>query len=163
VPELGGFRLHDIAFLPYLRGQCDEEQARHWVPLAERYRIIGAYAQTELGHGSNVRRLETTSTFVAESDEFELLTPTLTATKWWSGTLGKTATHAIVMAQLVVGQKQLGVHGFIVQVRSTHDHSPMPGVTIGDIGPKVGELKKKKKKSRRTCVDNLFFLPHSSA
>jgi hypothetical protein len=30
------------------------------------------------GHGSNVQGLETTATFVPETDEFELHTPTLT-------------------------------------------------------------------------------------
>ena len=30
--------------------QCDEEQRARWVPLAADMRIIGTYAQTELGH-----------------------------------------------------------------------------------------------------------------
>ena len=40
--------------------------------------VAGSYAQTELGHGSNVRGLETTATFIPETDEFELHSPTLT-------------------------------------------------------------------------------------
>ncbi len=35
------------------------------------------------GHGSNIRGLETTATFVRDSDEFELHSPTLTSTKWF--------------------------------------------------------------------------------
>jgi hypothetical protein len=31
-----------------------------------------------------------------------------------------------------------GVPGFIVQLRSLEDHSPLPGVTLGDIGGKFG-------------------------
>lgn len=46
--------------------------------------MIGCYAQTELGHGSNIRALETTATFVRGSDEFEIHSPSITATKWWS-------------------------------------------------------------------------------
>lgn len=42
------------------------------------------------------------------------------------------------MAQLVVGGKALGVHPFFVQLRSLSDHKPLPGVTLGDIGPKLG-------------------------
>ena len=29
-----------------------------------------------------------------------------------------------------------GVHGFIVQLRSLKDHTPMAGIELGDIGPK---------------------------
>ena len=36
----------------------------------------------------------------ADSEEFELHSPSLTAFKWWPGGLGRTATHAVVMAQL---------------------------------------------------------------
>jgi acyl-CoA oxidase len=32
----------------------------------------------------------------------------------------------------------VGVPGFIVQLRSLEDHSPLPGVTLGDIGGKFG-------------------------
>jgi len=30
------------------------------------------------------------------------------------------------------------VHWFLVQLRSRETHLPLPGVTIGDIGPKLG-------------------------
>ncbi len=33
--------LHEFMFLPTLKGQADEEQAKVWVPLAENYKIIG--------------------------------------------------------------------------------------------------------------------------
>lgn len=62
---------------------------------AQKLAILGSYAQTELGHGSNLTRLETTATYVPEADEFEIHSPTLTSTKWWAGGLGKTSTHAV--------------------------------------------------------------------
>ncbi len=34
-----------------VQGQGSEEQKKKWLPLAKDYSIIGAYAQTELGHG----------------------------------------------------------------------------------------------------------------
>ena len=81
--------------------------------------ILGCYLQTELGHGSNVSKLETTATFIPETQEFEIHSPTLTSTKWWIGGLGKTATHGIVQAQLILpGGKRIGPHLFFVQLRS---------------------------------------------
>ena len=35
------------------------------------------------------------------SEEFELNSPSLTSFKWWPGGLGRTASHAVVMAQLI--------------------------------------------------------------
>lgn len=42
--------------------------------------------------------------------------PTLTSTKWWPGGMGKTATHAVVMARLILKGRDHGPHAFIVQV-----------------------------------------------
>lgn len=33
------------------------------MPLVKNFRIMGCYAQTEMGHGSDVAGLETTATF----------------------------------------------------------------------------------------------------
>ena len=40
---------------------------------------IGTYAQTELGHGTFIRGLETTATYDPRTEEFILNSPTLTA------------------------------------------------------------------------------------
>ena len=48
-----------------------------WLPRALTFKIIGSYAQTELGHGSNVRGLQTTAHYDKETDEFLLNTPVL--------------------------------------------------------------------------------------
>lgn len=61
------------------------EQQAKWLPLALSYQIIGTYAQTELGHGSNVQGIETTATFEKETQEFIIHSPTLTSRKWWPG------------------------------------------------------------------------------
>ncbi|KAI8530308.1 hypothetical protein RHMOL_Rhmol11G0046700 [Rhododendron molle] len=130
--------LHWGMFIPAIKGQGTEEQQQKWLPLAYKMQIIGCYAQTELGHGSNVQGLETTATFDPQTDEFIIHSPTLTSSKWWPGGLGKVATHAIVYARLIVGGREHGVNGFIVQLRSLEDHSPLPGITVGDIGMKFG-------------------------
>ena len=35
-----------------LQGQGSDEQKEKWLSLAREFKIIGAYAQTELGHGT---------------------------------------------------------------------------------------------------------------
>jgi acyl-CoA oxidase len=130
--------VHRSMFIPTLENQADPEQQNKWLELAKEYRILGAYAQTELGHGSNVQGIETIATFDKASQEFIINSPTLTSRKWWPGGLGKTANHAIVHARLFIDGKDRGVQAFIVQLRSLKDHTPLPGIEIGDIGPKVG-------------------------
>lgn len=130
--------LHWGMFIPAIKGSGTQEQQQKWLPLAYKMQIIGCYAQTELGHGSNVQGLETTATFDPQTDEFIIHSPTLTSSKWWPGGLGKIATHAIVYARLITEGKDHGVHGFIVQLRSLEDHKPLPGITVGDIGTKFG-------------------------
>ncbi|MBA0740917.1 hypothetical protein Gogos_014100 [Gossypium gossypioides] len=125
-------------FIPAIKGQGNEEQQQKWLPMAYKMQIIGCYAQTELGHGSNVQGLETTATFDPETDEFVIHSPTLTSSKWWPGGLGKVSTHALVYARLITDGQDHGVHGFIVQLRSLDDHLPLPGITVGDIGMKFG-------------------------
>ena len=56
--------------------------------------------------------------------------------KWWPGGLGHTATHAVVYANLILKEKNFGPHPFMVQLRSLQDHNPLPGITLGDLGPK---------------------------
>ena len=58
--------LHWVMFQPNIVSLCDEEQQSRWLPLCRDWKMIGCYAQTELGHGSNIRALETTATFVSE-------------------------------------------------------------------------------------------------
>lgn len=83
-------------FIPTLIGHGTEEQKKKFLIPAKNYQIIGCYAQTELGHGSNVQGLETTSTYIPETDEFEIHSPFLTSSKWWIGGLGRTALVLIL-------------------------------------------------------------------
>lgn len=85
-----------------------------------------------------MRGLETTATYDVATQTFVIHSPTLTASKWWIGGLGVAATHAMVMARLISNGKDYGPHPFIVQIRDLKTHHPVPGVTVGDIGPKFG-------------------------
>ncbi|KAG0291996.1 hypothetical protein BGZ98_002770, partial [Dissophora globulifera] len=138
IDEPGPFGLHRNMFMPALASQCTDEQIEKFLKPAMRYEIIGCYAQTELGHGSNVQGIETTATYIPETDEFEIHTPYLTASKWWIGGLGKAANHAVVMARLRTAGKDFGPHAFCIPIRSMEDHTLLPGVMAGDIGPKMG-------------------------
>ncbi|KAK5697184.1 hypothetical protein LTR97_007319 [Elasticomyces elasticus] len=138
ISEPGPYGLHESMFLITLRDQGTPEQHQKFLKLAENYKIIGCYAQTELGHGSNVRGLETTATWNPDDKTFTIHSPHLTASKWWIGSLGRTANYAVVMAQLIIAGKPYGPHPFVVHIRDLETHEPLPNICIGDIGPKFG-------------------------
>ena len=114
-----------------------EAQRGRWGGAVARGEINGTYAQTELGHGSFVRGLETTATFDSARDEFVLRSPTVTSTKFWPGGLGFSTTHAVVMAQLVIGGVRYGVHAFVVRLREAGTGRAAEGVELGDVGMKM--------------------------
>lgn len=136
--EASPLTVHFVMFIPSLMGLATEEQQAKWLPNALEMKIIGTYAQTELGHGTYLRGLETTATYDPKAEEFVINSPTLSSIKWWPGSLGKTANHAIVLAQLYTKGKSYGIHPFMVQIRSLENHQPLAGITVGEIGPKFG-------------------------
>ncbi|OCK75015.1 acyl-coenzyme A oxidase 1 [Lepidopterella palustris CBS 459.81] len=131
------FGLTTVMFLPTLRYQGTPEQKAYWIPLAESGQINGAYCQTELGHGTFVRGIETTATLDFDTDEFVIHSPTLSSTKFWPGAIGFSCTHAVVVARLIIRDKDYGTHLFMVQFRSLEDGTPMPGIELGDCGLKM--------------------------
>ncbi|KAL4217668.1 Peroxisomal acyl-coenzyme A oxidase 1 [Mactra antiquata] len=130
--------LHQIMFMPTLEKQGTKEQQEKYLVPARQYKIIGTYAQTELGHGTFIRGLETTATYDPKTEEFVINSPTLSSTKYWPGSLGKTSNYVVLMAQLYTKGKCHGIHAFVMPIRSLEDHKPLPGVTVGDIGNKLG-------------------------
>lgn len=124
-------------FRSNLERQMSDEQKEIWLPRADRFEILGCYCQTELGHGSNVRGIETTATFDAKNDEFVINSPTLSSTKYWIGAAGVWATHGIVVAKLVISGRDYGTHLFLVQLRDPNTHRTLSGVEIYELGPKA--------------------------
>lgn len=132
------YGLHALMFVPTLELQCSDMQKEYWLPLAESGKIIGAYCQTELGHGTFLRSLETTATLDLKTDEWIVNSPTISSTKFWPGGIGYSATHAVVMARAVIRGRDHGPHLFVMQFRSVENHKVLPGIELGDIGLKLG-------------------------
>uniref|UniRef100_A0A914Y4X0 Acyl-CoA oxidase C-terminal domain-containing protein n=1 Tax=Panagrolaimus superbus TaxID=310955 RepID=A0A914Y4X0_9BILA len=88
--------------IPTILNNADEEQKAEWLPKAQNLEFIGTYAQTELGHGTNLRSLETTATYDPKRG------------------------------------KDYGPHPFFVPIRDPATHQSLPGIILGDIGPKFG-------------------------
>ena len=90
------FGVHIGLFFGALQGQASPEQFAYWISKGAitMNGMVGCFAMTELGHGSNVAGLETTATYDEVTEEFIIHTPTITATKWWIGGAAQTATHA---------------------------------------------------------------------
>jgi acyl-CoA oxidase len=99
--------------------------------------LPGCFAMTETGHGSDVQQLRTTCTYDPETETFDLHTPHQAARKDYIGNAAKDGRMAVVFAQLLTQGKNHGVHAWLVPIRDEQGN-PMPGVTIGDDGPKAG-------------------------
>ncbi|KPI40545.1 Peroxisomal acyl-coenzyme A oxidase 1 [Cyphellophora attinorum] len=142
VGEVNPYSLHTVMFMTSIREQANEEQLKLWQPRVDSWEIIGCYSQTELGHGSNVRGVETQAIWNSETKDFTIHSPTLTAAKWWNGSLGRTANHAIIIAQLMLPENgklvSYGPHQFVAQIRDMKTNKPLEGLVIGDINAKVG-------------------------
>ncbi|MGE2733249.1 acyl-CoA dehydrogenase [Mycolicibacterium vaccae] len=100
--------------------------------------LLGCFAMTETGHGSDVQSLETTATYDPETQEFVIDSPTPTARKDYIGGAAQTARVAAVFAQLITPDGVVhGVHCFVVPIRD-EDGNDLPGVTTSDCHYKGG-------------------------
>jgi acyl-CoA oxidase len=115
----------------------DAEQQKKWLLDSQQGRLLGSFAMTEIGHGSDVASVATTATFDVEAEEFVIDTPFRAATKEFIGNAACDARAAVVFAQLITAGVNHGVHAFFVPVRD-EDGNPLPGISIEDDGYKGG-------------------------
>ena len=99
--------------------------------------LLGCFAMTETGHGSDVQSLETTATYDPETKEFVVDSPTRTSRKDYIGGAAQTARVAAVFAQLITNGEGHGVHCLVVPIRD-EDGNDLPGVTTSDCHYKGG-------------------------
>ncbi|HMZ13853.1 MAG TPA: acyl-CoA dehydrogenase [Mycobacterium sp.] len=99
--------------------------------------LLGCFAMTETGHGSDVQSLETTATYDPATQEFVIHSPTPTSRKDYIGGAAETARVAAVFAQLITGGECHGVHCLVVPIRD-EDGNDLPGVTTSDCQYKGG-------------------------
>lgn len=98
--------------------------------------LLGCFAMTETGHGSNVKGLHTTATYDPATDEIIVHSPNPAAGKEYIGN----AMHsemAAVFAQLIVNGENHGVHAVLVPLRDK-ENNLLPGVDVKDCGYKLG-------------------------
>ena len=100
--------------------------------------LLGCFAMTETGHGSDVQALETTATYDPATQEFVIDSPTRTSRKDYIGGAAQTARVAAVFAQLITPDGEgHGVHCLVVPIRDDEGND-LPGVTTSDCHYKGG-------------------------
>ena len=114
-----------------------EHHHRTYLPRVATLEIPGCFAMTETDHGSNVQQLETTATYDPGSESFIVHSPHPGARKDYIGNAARDGHMAVAFAQLMTQSETHGVHAFLVPLRDDSG-ATLPGIEIGDDGPKAG-------------------------
>jgi len=113
------------------------ERHKYLLDGIDKLKDVGCFGLTELGYGNNAVEMETTAIYDPATDELIVNTPTPLAQKYWITNGACHAKHIVVFAQLWVKGKNEGIHGVLVRCRGD-ELEPVPGVTVEDMGHKMG-------------------------
>jgi acyl-CoA oxidase len=114
-----------------------DEQRKELLPKIAQANMLGCFAMTETGHGSNVKSIETTATLSADTDEWVIQSNSPSGRKDYIGNAAQDGSFAVVFAQLMIGAENHGVHAFFVPLRDDSG-AILPGISISDCGKKFG-------------------------
>ncbi len=117
--QLGTEKHHKLYVEPLMKGE-----------------LLGCFAMTETGHGSNVKDLETTATYDHSTREIIVHSPRYASGKEYIGN-ALHSTMSAVFAQLIVDGENQGVHTVLVPLRN-EKHELLPGIKVEDCGHKMG-------------------------
>src|SRR5215208_2873647 len=115
----------------------NEEHHRKYLADVASAKLLGCFAMTESGHGSNVQAVETTASYDGDASEWVIHTPTESARKDYIGNAARDGHMAVVFAQLEVAGDEHGVHALLVPIRD-EGGNVLDGVAIEDDGDKLG-------------------------
>ncbi|XP_040565436.1 uncharacterized protein [Lepeophtheirus salmonis] len=113
------------------------ERHHHILKGIDTLKDVGCFGLSELGYGNNAVEMETTATYDPETDEIIVHSPTTLAQKYWITNGACHAKHVVVFARLLVKGIDEGIHGVLVRCRDDN-LGPIPGVTVEDMGHKMG-------------------------
>lgn len=113
------------------------EQRAEYLPRVARGELLGCFAMSEVGRGSDVQRLGTEAHWDTASRTFTIVTPSESARKDWIGGAAESARVATVFANLIADEERHGIHGFVVPIRDAQGKL-CEGVRAGDCGTKMG-------------------------
>mmetsp|Transcript_34441 Transcript_34441/g.60402 ORF Transcript_34441/g.60402 Transcript_34441/m.60402 type:complete len:606 (-) Transcript_34441:24-1841(-) len=111
------------------------ERHTRLIPDVLSLKIVGSFALSEIGYGSNAINLKTTATYDPTTLTFDLHTPNKDACKFYVATYKP--THGVIFANLITKQGNQGIHAFFTPLRN-EDGSLLPGFEELDLGDVSG-------------------------